>query len=256
MLLALIGPDHKHFMYQEIQLADFRNLPKLDSKFVRADGSINFGIVREELSSVFEQDRKVGLNGDETRSDESDEFCQIVGGWHVPAGPAPDWAGRQLAWRMLVRIEFVDGRRKVPGLYIDGGRRLAVDSCIQIGYRRNPDRAYAPIFLAGPYHETAYTAVTEEQVALSAWRLAWASRECPRHFFARDLLPPQDPTPVPAKPEPAPRPVSERPSLLSVTGLRPDVAGLHERLHNVLSPGSEAVPGFPGPAMLEKRPGE
>lgn len=255
LLLTLIGEDHQHLQHSVVRVPRYFELPNLDPKFLQRDGAVNFVAIRDAYVGHFRQDATLGVNESESTANNREEMCRVYGNWHIPTGSPPGWAKQQLASRVEIRVEFVEGTRTAPRMEVWGNRRLAVGSYIQIGYRKNSSQDYSPIFLAGPYHEQNYQPVGPAQVGVGAWSMAWRVGDCNQDFFYRDLdslnidLTPQEAQQAAARIQAEKIPVAERPSLVSVgDNPRADITNLHRKLHEILSPGKDPVPAFPDPA--------
>ncbi|MCA9079724.1 MAG: hypothetical protein KDA58_04155 [Planctomycetaceae bacterium] len=248
MWLAIAGKDHKHVGRKFGLGLQSWELPPLNSRYRGADGAVRFSLIREALSDYFRNQGDLGLDDEATSSDERRRFARVTSGWKLPPGSPPDWAKQQCAWRFVVHAGFVSGEQVILGYKIKGERRLAIDSYLEIGYRRNPGESYRAVHVAGPFHETAYAVSQSELIETSFWTYEW---EPPRPrvddlYYYRDLQRNDlsigsDGKPLNGNEEPL-IPTGKYPRLISLQGGRTDVTNWHEQVHRLLSPGYKPAP--------------
>jgi len=247
VLLALIGPDHEHTVRRQIQAQVFGDLPNVDAKFLKPDGAVKFNAIRDAFVTRIKQGPPPRtVNDAESVASDANEFCRVVGGWQEPTGNPPTWASNQVAWRPVIRVEFVDGERKLPGRYVHGKRRLVIGSYVQLAYRRDRSKPFTPIHFAGPFDETAYQPVGKAQTSAGSWKFVTRRGPCKKTFAQSELdslnrkLNPEEQNAA-AKAAADKTPVAERPSLTSVGG-HPDIQVLHRELDEVLIQKKRLVP--------------
>ncbi|MCA9079723.1 MAG: hypothetical protein KDA58_04150 [Planctomycetaceae bacterium] len=240
--LAVAGLDHQHTKSYTVRSPREADLPSLAHRHLLRDGSVSFQSIHEAISKSFGAHENLGLNESESRFDERRRFAEIVSNWSSPSGSPPEWALRQLAWRFVIRVEFVSGTRTIPFLDISGERRLAVDGFIEVGYRKNDDDTLVAIHRAGPLRETAYAVTGKSSVSLAAYEIRWVPpRVCSHDFHYRDLNPPTHPEDSSDEPQSGKQP-GLQPSLVSAEGSHEDAWEWHQQIHDLLAPGQVAVP--------------
>jgi len=241
----MIGPDHVHWQTYTVQVPSKAELPNIERRFLRGDGSIKFDSILAEFETGFAAQKQT-YDQNNSMASNDDEFCVAMSEWQLPDDDPPTWMKQQLAWRNVARVEFVEGMRKVPGKFVDGGRRLTIGTYVQIGYRKSNSKEYSAIHLAGPFQETSYQPVGKGEVSLAAW--AVKERVSPGfesydHSALESLnLPLTESEMAFQKEEKQKKKGSaDRPTLQSVGGF-PMVGKLHKALHEILSPGKAMVP--------------
>jgi len=182
LLLSMIGHDHMHVSTTKSASPMVFELPNIDPRFVRGDGSVNFEAIFADFKVVFDKQEQSFVAERSTASND-EEVCMTIGEWEQPGDNPPDWLRKQVAWRVIVRVEFVEGTRTLPIGNVAGDRRLVLSTYLQIGYRKSDEKEFSAIHLAGPFNETAYRPIGKGQVDFTPVVVKKEVSPCPGTVF-------------------------------------------------------------------------
>lgn len=157
---VLRGSDHgPHVTFTPQQREPTYLVPGLKPEYLKKDGSVAFNDIKLAiLGSLSTAETSADANVAKSITSNVEERSEVVGAWRTSEG-LPEWGAKQIAWRPYIRVEFVEGERIVGNSVNKGGRRLALSTYAQIGYRDTPAGDFETVSLAGPYEETNYVPV-------------------------------------------------------------------------------------------------
>ncbi|MCA9079725.1 MAG: hypothetical protein KDA58_04160 [Planctomycetaceae bacterium] len=170
---------HEHVTWQLQMRSREVPLPSLNPELLSADGAVDFGAVHDRLvHQLAALLPRVVVNAEASSFDPGGQTCEIVCHWQSAAG-LPQWSIEQLAWRPLIRVEYVTGERLVGDQLTSGERRLVLSCYAQVGFRSSAITDFEPISLAGPYQETPYLPTGEGMLSTETRTHVPMRRTCP-----------------------------------------------------------------------------